>query len=274
MKKTIPVLFVFISIFIIACSNEKNNLREKVSNWDPSQYTVQHGDTLYSLAWRYDLDFKAVAQWNNILSPFTIYPGQRLKMTGPIVEPAGKTYLFGSVDEQTIDVSPSSSQLPAPDYSDPDNIPQAPPVLSQNRNVMTKAPKKKNIPSPVYHHKKPVTQSRSSSRKTATTHTFTKGKIKWSWPVKGKVISTYAANNSNRKGIDIRGVSGQKIKSAGDGVVVYSGAGLISYGKLIIIKHNERFLSAYAYNKKLLVKEGTSVKKGQTIAIIGKNLNV
>jgi len=270
MKRTFSFLFVFISVFFIACSNEEN-LREKLTNWDPSQYTVQHGDTLYSLAWRYDLDFKAVARWNDILSPYTIYPGQRLKMTGPIVEPEGKTYLFGSAKQ---DQTSPPLQATVPDYSKPGNIPEAPPVLKESNKKLAKIPEKRPITSPVYHHKKQGSIKESGSRPSRVTHVLPSGNIKWSWPIKGKVISTFAANNSNRKGIDVRGVAGQKIKSAGDGVVVYSGAGLISYGKLIIIKHSDRFLSAYAYNKKLLVKEGTRIKKGQNIAIIGKNLNV
>ena len=268
MKKVIFVLFVSLTIFITACSNE-TNMRNKLAGWDPSQYTVQHGDTLYSLAWRYNLDFKDVAHWNKIKAPFTIFPGQRLKMTGPIIEPEDKTYLFGQPQK----AKPNNPKLsmyqatePVPDYSDIDNIPQAPP-LNNKKNLVKPAPK--NIKSrPVYNRKK------TKVHRTANKPSLPKGNIKWSWPIKGKVISTYAANSTDRKGIDIKGFTGQKIKSAGDGVVVYSGSGLISYGQLIIIKHSDRFLSAYAYNKKLLVKEGTRVKKGQMIAIIGKNLNV
>jgi len=95
------------------------------------------------------------------------------------------------------------------------------------------------------------------------------GTIPWIWPTEGRVVSTFKAKDATRKGIDIAGVAGQKVFAAADGEVVYSGAGLAGYGKLIIIKHDARFLSAYAYNEKLLVSEGQKVKSGQVIAHMG-----
>jgi len=95
------------------------------------------------------------------------------------------------------------------------------------------------------------------------------GTIPWIWPTEGRVVSTFKAKDATRKGIDIAGVAGQKVLAAADGEVVYSGAGLAGYGKLIIIKHDARFLSAYAYNEKLLVSEGQKVKSGQVIAHMG-----
>lgn len=95
------------------------------------------------------------------------------------------------------------------------------------------------------------------------------GTIPWIWPTEGRVVSTFKARDATRKGIDIAGAAGQKVLAAADGEVVYSGAGLAGYGKLIIIKHDARFLSAYAYNEKLLVSEGQKVKSGQVIAHMG-----
>ena len=95
-------------------------------------------------------------------------------------------------------------------------------------------------------------------------------RLTWRWPVEGKVISTYSKNAAGRKGIDIAGRSGQSIVSAAKGKVVYSGNGLPRYGNLLIIKHNEVYLSAYAHNKSLLVKEGDAVKAGQKIATLGR----
>lgn len=95
------------------------------------------------------------------------------------------------------------------------------------------------------------------------------GTIPWIWPTEGRVVSTFKAKDATRKGIDIAGVAGQKVFAAAEGEVVYSGAGLAGYGKLIIIKHDARFLSAYAYNEKLLVSEGQKVKSGQVIAHMG-----
>ncbi|HSH43474.1 MAG TPA: peptidoglycan DD-metalloendopeptidase family protein [Arenicellales bacterium] len=90
----------------------------------------------------------------------------------------------------------------------------------------------------------------------------------WMWPTRGRIISRFAPDNAN-PGIDIAGESGQIVRSAADGRVVYSGDGLRGYGKLIIVKHNETFLSAYAHNRKLLVQEGEQVRRGQPIAEMG-----
>ena len=97
------------------------------------------------------------------------------------------------------------------------------------------------------------------------------GRVSWHWPTSGKIIETFSSKSSTRKGIDIAGRLGQKIKAASAGRVVYSGSGLRGYGKLIIVKHNEQYLSAYAHNRKLLVKQGDKVKLGQGIAEMGRS---
>lgn len=99
----------------------------------------------------------------------------------------------------------------------------------------------------------------------ATTSTPLKWQGQWHWPVKGEIIGRFAQT----KGIDIAGVDGEIIHAAADGQVVYSGTGLRGYGQLVIIKHNEQYLSAYAHNRKLMVKEGEWIKIGQPIAEMG-----
>ena len=94
-------------------------------------------------------------------------------------------------------------------------------------------------------------------------------KIIWSWPAQGGVIKKFSATDN--KGIDIAGRKGDPVRAATGGRVVYSGSGLPHYGKLIIIKHNDKFLSAYAHNNRLLVKEGALVKRGQQIAVLGRS---
>lgn len=93
--------------------------------------------------------------------------------------------------------------------------------------------------------------------------------LHWQWPTRGEVIRTFSATDNGKKGIDIAGKSGQPVRAAADGEVVYSGEGLLRYGKLIIIKHDQTFFSAYAHNRVLLVAEGQRVKSGQTIAELG-----
>ena len=95
------------------------------------------------------------------------------------------------------------------------------------------------------------------------------GKIKWFWPTRGKIVKSDSP--TSKKGVDISGSSGQPVKAAAEGKIVYSGSGLVGYGKLIIIKHNDKFLSAYAYNSELLVNEGDIVKAGQKISKMGQD---
>jgi len=95
------------------------------------------------------------------------------------------------------------------------------------------------------------------------------GPVVWGWPAGGKLISTFSAKKIDRKGLNISGNKGEPIRAAASGKVVYSGSGLTSYGNLLIIKHSESYLSAYAHNEKLLVKEGTSVKRGEKVATMG-----
>ncbi|EGG99449.1 Lipoprotein NlpD [gamma proteobacterium IMCC2047] len=115
--------------------------------------------------------------------------------------------------------------------------------------------------------KKP--QQRVVQPKPAPQPVVTKGPISWRWPVKGAIVGRF--NGVSNKGIDIKGKAGQTVRAAADGVVVYAGSGLIGYGNLVIIKHSQTFLSAYAHNKKVLVAEKNKVKAGQKIAEIGSS---
>jgi len=116
--------------------------------------------------------------------------------------------------------------------------------------------------------RQPAVKSRTQSKPRKTAKST--GKLKWRWPTKGKVIKRFSSRATGRNGIDIAGKSGQPVKAAEGGRVVYAGGGLLGYGKLIIIKHNDTFLSAYAHNRRILVKEGDNVKPGQRIGEMGK----
>ena len=117
-----------------------------------------------------------------------------------------------------------------------------------------------------------VTKKAPSSASKQSTRSKQKwSKVSWQWPTNGKVIGTFSARESGKKGLDIAGKKGQPVYSASGGQVVYSGSGLRGYGKLIIIKHNDTFFSAYAHNHRLYVKEKQKVKKGQHIADMGSS---
>ena len=129
--------------------------------------------------------------------------------------------------------------------------------------------------SPVRPDRKPSAAAAASNkpRVSSPTHdvTATNVKLRWQWPTKGKVTRAFSAKDQTRKGIEIAGQFGQEVQAAESGKVVYSGSGLIGYGKLIIVKHNGEYLSAYGHNRKLLVKEGDQVSRGMRIAEMGKS---
>jgi lipoprotein NlpD len=95
------------------------------------------------------------------------------------------------------------------------------------------------------------------------------GEVAWRWPVEGKVVRGFSAASQGKQGIEIAGAHGQPVRAASGGRVVYSGNGLRGYGNLLIVKHNGRYLTAYGYNSRLLVKEGDTVTAGQEIALMG-----
>lgn len=197
----------------------------------PSTYAVQRGDTLYSISWRYGMDYKELARINGIRSPYTIYVGQKLRFKGSTRSRPQTTTRNTTQPAQTKPVAP--------------------------------APKSKSAP-------KPATTTVKKAPAPATP-TFTGNQnLQWRWPTAGSVVSTYSNSSPGRKGIDIAGRSGQSIIAAASGKVVYSGSGLPRYGNLLIIKHNDVYLSAYAHSDKLLVKEGEIVKAGQKIALMGR----
>lgn len=162
-------------------------------------YTVRGGDTLYSIAFRYGLDYRALARWNGLGDASLIHPGQRLRLTAP----------------------PSSASRP-------------------NRSSASPA--------------------RAASTVTA-----------WRWPTEGRVVARFdLAAQVPRTGILIGGRRGQPVLASASGEIVYSGSGLKGYGKLVIVQHDARYLSAYGHNAALLVAEGERVKAGQRIATMGE----
>jgi len=192
---------------------------------------VRRGDTLYSIAWRYGMDYRRLAEWNAIRQPYTIYPGQKLRLTHPPRTAA--TQMSPGVSPGAASGSPKKSAG----------------KTSTSKKATATASSKK---------------SKSGAAKGGSASV--KG---WQWPAKGKVVTSFP--RSGGKGIDIAGKYGQAIVAASSGRVVYSGSGLIGYGQLIIVKHNKRYLSAYAHNNKILVKEGDTVTGGQRIAEMGRS---
>jgi lipoprotein NlpD len=194
------------------------------------QYQVQRGDTLYSIAFRFGWDWKALAARNGIPPPYLIRVGQIIRFDG---QPASRPPV---VAKAPVVVTPSGR----------------PTTPIQTRPVQTQPPAPvKTTPSVTA---LPPTQRSASG---------------WLWPSNGAVIGRFSSNGSLNKGIDIAGELGQPVLAASDGSVVYAGSGLRGYGELVIIKHSDTYVSAYGHNRRLLVQEGQQVKAGQKIAEMG-----
>ncbi|AFJ02526.1 Lipoprotein NlpD [Methylophaga frappieri] len=211
----------------------------------PLSYSVKRGDTLYSISFRYGMDWRELARVNGIRSPYTIYVGQKLKFRG--APPAQRT---ASVSKPVASSVPSNK----PSVASPKPVQKTPPSPAT-----TVAPKPAVKP-------EPATQPRPSSSPMPTGS----GNPSWRWPTAGPLLSSFSNTSATRKGIKIAGKAGQDVVAAANGRVVYSGDGLPRYGNLLIVKHNDVYLSAYAHNQTLLVKEGDSVQAGQKIATLGR----
>lgn len=209
----------------------------------PRWYPVKQGDTLYSIAFRFGLDWRALAGWNQINAPYTIRPGQELRMSAPPPPPTRQT--AGTPASERNDTRPAS---PPPAVSVPSRPEPAEPSRPAPADVTAAPP-----PAP-------------SSSSTATARTVSG--VAWQWPTDGNLSRAFDAAAS-RKGIGIAGTEGQAIRAAAAGEVVYSGTGLIGYGELIIVKHSDQLLSAYGHNRRRLVTEGDRVSRGQQIAEMG-----
>jgi lipoprotein NlpD len=264
---------------LVACTNQR-------FNWDPDDYTVGSGDTLYSIAWRYEIDPDDLAKWNGLSAPYKIYPGDRLHTKESDGLAANKLRTEKAQQQQNkpteITVRRGDTLFSLSQENDISvarlaaiNGLKEPYVINPGQTLsLTGRPVQAPVEVPV----RPMTQNTvrqaaASQVKppvinTAESVVDTDRTVNWQWPVEGKLLAHF--NKKDAKGIDIAGSEGQSVKAASSGKVVYSGNGLISYGNLIIIKHSRSYLSAYAHNKKLLVKEGETIKAGQKIAELGK----
>ena len=249
-----------------------------------ASYQVQRGDTLYAIAFKHGVDFRDLASWNGVASPYRIYPGQQLRLSAAN-ERAAPPAVTQAAPDRTVAAAPSeppamrqSTQVEKPaapasvGFQDvepasamPETAPPTtPPVAAAKPIVATPAPvapASRSAPAVVDIPPKP----------TESTPQLNAGGVNWRWPGSGKVVGTYVSGDQTRQGVDIAGNAGDSVQAAADGEVVYSGNGLLGYGELIIIKHNASFLSAYGHNRRRLVQEGDKVKAGQQIAEMGSS---
>ncbi|MFD0726620.1 peptidoglycan DD-metalloendopeptidase family protein [Lysobacter brunescens] len=226
--------------------------------------TVRKGDTLYRIAKAQGVSALDLAMWNRIAPPYTIHPGQTLRLSAPEAPkptrpstppqtaanrpaPGGSNPATGKPGDAA---RPGATDKPATDKPGTDK-PGARPVATTPTR-----------PAPGAGSGKPAAPVATPAPDAG---------FAWRWPADGSIVGRFIAGDPTRQGIDIAGKSGAPVRAAADGVVVYSGAGLVGYGELIIIKHSEQWLSAYGHNRARLVNEGQRVKAGEQIAEMGRS---
>ncbi len=256
----------------------------------PQTYTVKRGDTLHAIALELGLDYRELAAWNNIENVNRISVGQVLR-----VSPPGEAATASATGVQTM---PLRTAPPRPGRRRPARrafVRAGPrPRRAQHRDLQDAAESGQGTvlragaarsssalpaavasvapapPAPPEIAPPPVAPAAEpkAAPKSASVAADDGDKLDWGWPAKGKIVAGFSEATS-LKGIDIAGSAGQPVTASAGGKVVYAGSGLRGYGKLIIIKHNDAYLSAYAHNRDILVKEGQQVVKGQKIAEMG-----
>jgi lipoprotein NlpD len=222
-------------------------------------YVVQKGDTLYSIAFLNGVDYRDVAEWNKLDNPAAIKIGQALQLRVPVTafpSQAGTPRpVMGSRVAEEVETKsyPKVGKLAYTDraLAQAERLQNAPAGAVENKPAVVASPTVKYVPA-------------------AAREPDDEEPVEWGMPTNGKVVAGFSESD-NRKGVDIVGQRGQAVVASAPGKVVYSGSGLRGYGKLIIIKHNKTYLSAYAHNDQILVKEGQSVGKGQKIAEMGSS---
>lgn len=210
-----------------------------------SQYRVKKGDTLYSIAWGADKNFQEVAQLNDLKEPYTIYPGQLLSLSYKKTPTKPSTGITSQPPKKKVDKKQSTNNVRPKSNA---QKPLEPKDKAQYSEVKQQSVNK-------------VNQSASTDLKIK----------QWYWPAKGRVIGHFSATEQGRNGIKIAGKRGEPITAAAAGRVVYAGSALRGYGNLVIIKHNDDYLSAYAHAEKITVKEKQFVKAGQMVATMGSS---
>lgn len=284
-RKSVLNLFLLqflLSFLLVGCVSTRH--APVVKNTPPTEnlsldtkkyHTVQKGDTLYSIAKKYNIDYKNLANWNGIENPSAINVGQQLILSSPaqmtepsifaLPDPEPSSQVEQSISETTNSISsenPSSAVAMLKiepkalklQYSE-----QAISQLQESENILPTAIANRD-------DEKFAESEKSNTTIISTETTRDSSGIEWIWPTEGRISSHFSEST---KGMDISGKTGQPVLASASGKVVYSGTGLRGYGQLIIIKHNSTYLSAYAHNSKLLVKEGEIVSRGQKIAEMG-----
>ena len=268
-------------------------------DWRPDSHTVAKGETLFGIGLQYGIDYKEIAAANNIAPPYPIRIGQKLDLsnfktkavaatdatkTGTTSTETGKTddgvvvtpikvepVAAGTATKPaTKPASTPTGSAVTPNLSEPKATREPYSVAAWNRSATIKTAEAKPVETKSSEAKlgenKPADANTTDTKPNDVKPTDDES-LTWGWPTQGKVSAGF--NEASNKGIDIAGTTGQAINATAPGKVIYSGSDLRGYGKLVIIKHNKTYLSVYAHNSKIVVKEGQSIAAGQKIAEMG-----
>ena len=243
----------------------------------PGYYTVQKGDTLIRIGLDAGQNYRDIARWNGIENPNKIEIGDVYRVVPPEEPAVAKPVASARLTANPLPPVPSAASAPSKAPT-PAALPSASPAPAAAPAVASAPPKSLAAagvatPAEVAATTPPPPKPGAAAVAPApipvpATPPAADETMEFAWPAKGEVIAGFD-ESKNRKGLDLAGGAGDAVLAAAEGKVVYAGEGLRGYGKLIIIKHNNLFLTAYAHNQTILVKEDQSVRKGQKIAEMG-----
>ncbi|KAB0327473.1 peptidoglycan DD-metalloendopeptidase family protein [Janthinobacterium sp. PLB04] len=228
---------------------------------DPAYYTVKRGDTLLRIALEYGQNYRDLVAWNDLSNPNDIKVDQVLRVLPPNGDTGG-AQTSAIVMPPVTEVKPAAPVVPKKTGPRGEKRAYSDATLAELR-ADGGSSDVKPAPAPAA----AVATAPAAAAAAPAASAPGDEKISWMWPSEGKVIGTF--DEGKNKGVDIAGKAGQQVVAAGAGKVMYAGSGIRGYGNLVIVKHSNSLLSAYAHNRSILVKEGQNVNKGQAIAEMG-----
>ncbi len=267
------LLLLLLPLFLLACAGPPPAPGSSGSAYQGTPdgyYRVKKGDSLYAIAFRFGLDWRQIAQWNNISSPYVIHPDQLLQVGSTATQGRSSSQEITGSGVQTTAVPAKDSATRTLDTPRTSTTRAYDPQTDSSGSTATEVSVAGDTTTGTL--ETGASSAKGSKQPAGVSYSVPAGDPdRWLWPTDGRIISRFQANDPTRKGVDIGGQAGQKVVASAAGQVVYSGSGLIGYGELIIIKHSDRMLSAYAHNQKRLVNEGEQVTAGSSIAEMGTN---